>query len=243
LTLGITVSNFAQSLIAFFIIRRNWREWLTFTFITVAVGVALMLFTNLIYPRWSTFFFSPSDLLYETRHTGNVQRLDAGKRVVLLSKNFFLYNVVAADPMQRIMDKEDREPFPRFNLLYSHPSLAEYRQHRYGPPAIFLWGVLLLGAFASFLVQNRKSIHLSFQLTALALFVFNFALHFDYGLELFLYTPNWTYLLVIFVALSLANLAHHRYMHVFMAACLLALIVNNGTFIRVLANAIQPFLP
>jgi hypothetical protein len=242
-TLGITVSNFAQSLIAFFIIRRNWREWLTFTVITVAVGVALTLFTNLIYPRWSTFFFSPSDLLYETRHTGNMQRLDVGKRVVLLGKNLFLYNVVAADPMQRTMDKEDRQPFPRFNLLYSYPSLVEYRQHRYAPPAIFLWSMLLLSACVLFIIKNRKSPFWNFQLTALALFFFNFFLHLDYGLELFLYTPNWTYLLVIFVTLSLAEFANWRLVQLTLAASLLALTVNNVVFLRVLSGIIQPYLP
>lgn len=242
-TLGITVSNFAQSLIAFFIIRRNWREWLTFTFITVAVGVALTLFTNLIYPGWNTFFFSPSDLLFETKHTGQVQRIDALQRTTLLGKNIFLYSMAAPTPTQRTIDKEERLPFPRLNLLYVHPTLVEYRQHRYGPPAILLWGALLLGAFASFAVQNRKSPHLRFQLTALALFAFNFALHFDYGFEPFLYTPNWTYLLVIFAALSLAGMANRRFMQLTLIASLLAIMVNNVVFLRILSGIIQPYLP
>lgn len=242
-TLGITVSNFAQSLIAFFIIRRNWREWLNFTFITAAVGVALTLVTNLIYPRAITFFFSPSDLLLESRHAGNIQRLDAAQRTVLLAKNLFLYNIVAADPMQRSIDKEYRLPFPRLNFLYTHPSLAEYRQHRYAPPAIILWCILLIGAFVAFAIQRKKSAFWNFQLAACALFFFNFVLHLDYGLEPFLYTPNWTYLLVLFAALSLAGLAQRRFAQLAFAACLLALTVNNIVFIRILADIIQPYLP
>jgi hypothetical protein len=242
-TLGITVSNFAQSLIAFFIIRRNWREWLTFTFITVAVGVALTLFTNLIHPRWSTFFFSPTDMLFETKHTGHVQRVNIMRRTTLLGKNLFLYNMAAPMPMHRGEEKEGRPPFPRLNFFYMHPTVMEYQQHRYGPPALLLWGVLLLGAFTAFLIQNRRSPHLRFQVTALALFGFNFILHLDYGFEPFLYTPNWTYLLVIFVALSLAGLAQRRFAQLTFAACLLTLTVNNIVFVRILADIIQAYLP
>jgi len=242
-TLGITVSNFAQSLIAFFIIRRNWREWLTFTIITVAVGVALTLFTNLMHPRWNTFFFSPSDLLFETKHTGHVQRVNMMRRTTLLGKNLFLYNMAAPMPMHKGEEKEGRAPFPRLNFLYTHPTVVEYQQHRYGPPALLLWSVLLLSALAALIIQNRRSPHLRFQITALALFGFNFILHLDYGFEPFLYTPNWTYLLVIFVALSLAGLARRRFAQLIFAACLFALTVNNIVFVRILADIIQAYLP
>ncbi len=242
-TLGVTVSNFAQSLIAFFIIRRNGREWLTFASITAAIGVALMLFTNLMYPRWSTVFFSPTDLLFETRHTGQIQRIDAPGRITLLGKNLFLYNMAAPAPMHNTEEKEGRAPFPRMNFLYTHPAMPEYQQHRYGPPALLLWSGLLLGAFLAFFIQNRRSPHLRFQVTALALFAFNFLLHLDYGFEPFLYTANWTYLLVMFVALSLSFTANHRFAHLILMICLLALTVNNIAFVRIVAGIIQPYLP
>jgi hypothetical protein len=242
LTLGITVSNFAQGLIAFLLIRRNGREWLTFVSITLAAGVALTLLTNMIYPRWNTFFFSPTDLLFETKHTGHFQ-VNTTKRAVQLSKDLFLHNIAAPKPMHKIEEEDNRLPFPRFNFAYFHPTLVEYRQHRYGPPAIGLWTILLVGAFASFLIQNKKSPHLKVQLTAIVLFGFNFLLHLDYGFEPFLYTPNWTYLTVIFVALSLAYTFRYKAMQFLLFASLLALTINNIVFLRILADIIQPLFP
>lgn len=242
LTLGITVSNFAQGMIAFFMVRRNGREWLTFTSITLALGVALTLLTNMIYPRWNTFFFSPTDLLFESKHAGHFQ-VNMSKRAIQLGKDLFLHNVAAPKPMHKIEEPENRLPFPRFNFAYFHPTLVEYRQHRYGIPAIGLWMLLLVGAFASFLIQNRKSPHLKVQLTAIVLLGFNFLLHLDYGFEPFLYTPNWTYLTVIFVALSLAYAFRYRAMQFVLFASLLALMINNIVFLRVLADIIQPLFP
>jgi hypothetical protein len=242
LTIGITVSNFAQSTISFFLIRRNMREWLAFTSVTLTASVTLTLLSNLIYPGWVTYFFSPSDLLMENKFTGLIQNQPVLERATLLGKNLFLYNVVAPSPMQRVMDKEDRPPFPKFNFLYTDASLVEYRGHYYALPALASWLMVLIGSFAVFIWKRKTSPFWDFQITALTLVAFNFLLHLDYGFEPFLYTENWTYALVVFAALSLHPFSRRIWMHILLTVTFVLLMLNNLAFLRILGKAIEPFL-
>lgn len=238
MTLGITVTNAAQSLVGFAVVRRNVREWLRFVGLLLAAGVALTVFTVIVYPRSMGFFFVPSDLLYESRHAS---RIEGGVRAALVAKNLFLYNVAAVSPDVNVVNKDGRAPFPKFNYFQPPFSLREYF-NPYGFAPFILWLILLGAAFVNFARRGRSSPWFSFQLTFLAVLGLNFVMHLLYGFEPFLYTPNWTYALLLFVALSLLDLPKQEWLEWALILLLATLLVNNGLFLRVLGGHLAPFL-
>jgi uncharacterized membrane protein len=71
--------------------------------------------------------------------------------------------------------------------------------------------------------------------------LFNFVLHLSYGYEPFLYSPDWAYALIFFVALSLAPLAKNRLFQVGMLAFLILLAYNQIQFIQFILATVAPF--
>lgn len=242
LTLGTTITNVAQSLLGFFLIRRNGYQWLQFATLTASAGIALTILTALIYPRHIGLFFVPSDLLLETKHASHLETgLD--DRFVLVSKNLLLYNVAAVAPTVTRVDKSGRAPFPKFNFFHSTYSVREYGYSRLGYPVLALWMILLLGTAARFLWRGKRSPHWTFQLTFLGILSLNLLMHLFYGFEPFLYTPNWTYALIFFTALSLDDLPKQTWLEWGLLAFLLLLLANNGLFLRLLAGNLSPYFP
>ncbi len=244
LTLGITITNAAQGALTFLIVRRDGRQWLQFVTLVASVGIALTVLTALLYPGHIGLFFVPSDLLLETKHASH---LEAGgglpERFVLVSKNIFLYDVAAAPPTVTRVDKEDRPPFPKFNFFHPTYGVREYGYSRLGYPTLALWLILVLAGVARFLWRGKKSPHFSFQLAFLAVLALNLLMHLFYGFEPFLYTPNWTYALLFFLALSLDELPKQDWLEWGLLAFLLLLLANNGLFLRLVAGNLSPYFP
>jgi len=70
---------------------------------------------------------------------------------------------------------------------------------------------------------------------------FNFLLHMNYGTELFLYSSFWTYALILFTALALAEFSGKAWLQSALAVFLLILMVNNFWFIFTIFRALAPF--
>jgi hypothetical protein len=56
---------------------------------------------------------------------------------------------------------------------------------------------------------------------------FNFFVHLHFGKELFLYSANWTYALVLLTALGCAPLFRHAWFRVLLAAFIILLAAND----------------
>ena len=56
---GITVTNFAQTAIAFIFVKRDFRQWLKYGLIVGALVIPLALLNNLVYPNSQPYFFIP----------------------------------------------------------------------------------------------------------------------------------------------------------------------------------------
>jgi hypothetical protein len=82
------------------------------------------------------------------------------------------------------------------------------------------------------------NISLAFGLSVL----FNFALHLNYGYEPFLYSPDWAYALIFFVALSLAPLAKNRFFQGGLLVFLILLANNQYQFFQFIFATIAPFI-
>jgi hypothetical protein len=110
----------------------------------------------------------------------------------------------------------------------------------------FLWGGVLIAALASFAVTLRNE-KLSqpnrLGLALLGCVLFNFAFHFFYGFEPFLYVADWTYALILFVAVGLRPLAHNKWLQVALLILVALLTLNNLSFLSFLMRGIQPYIP
>ena len=246
LTLGITISNVAQSLLAFLLIRRDGREWARFASALLTIGIALTILTVLVYPGNIKLFFVPSDLLMsETQHASYLQAwTQLPNRFALVAKNMLLYDVVAVPPVVSRVDKAGREPFPKFNFFHPPLGLKEYRSFRLGLPTLALWVALLVGAGSRFIWRGKKSPFFPFQLAFLSVLLLNLTLHLFYGREPFLYTPNWTYALLLFIALSFADLPKKQeWLEWTLLLFLFLLLVNNGSFLLLMTSHLSPYFP
>ncbi|MEW6404226.1 MAG: hypothetical protein AB1649_20710, partial [Chloroflexota bacterium] len=104
-----------------------------------------------------------------------------------------------------------------------------------------LW-LLLLAVSASFFLKDLGSTpHLPLMLGLLGSLAFNFLLHMVYGTELFLYTPYWTYALILFLSLAFANLAGRKWFEACLTIFLVTLMANNLSFIFLVLRGLAPF--
>ena len=215
LLFGITVTNFAQGVIGLFFNKFGFWRLVRYCVVVIASAVALTVLTSALYPNSQTFFFVPGDIAFEGHFVKPVYDSPAERlieRFKIVSRTMLLYGVTAPRPLEIIADKPPR---PTIDLKTFEPSthaLASYKGLANIPLA--LWLVLLAGSFLFFIKGLRSSPHLPLMLGLLGNLAFNFILHMNYGTELFLYTPFWTYALIFFIALAFAELADKKWFQV-----------------------------
>ncbi len=243
LVFGVTVTNIAQSMIILFFkkIFGFWRL-IYYGVVVLTISIALTALVSVLYPGNQTFFFVPADLAFEGRfskpiYEGPMERVI--ERVGVVGRAVFLYGVVAPSPMESVARK-NTDPLTEYETFnYRSHLKAWYNGSAYVP--LVLWLVLLAGALFFFLKNVRTSSHTPLMLGLLASIAFNFLLHMNYGTELFLYSTFWTYLLVFFTALALAEFAGHRWLEIVLAVFVLMLMINNGWFILVILRGLNPY--
>jgi hypothetical protein len=241
---GITVTNIAQTAIGLFFNKFGFWKTARYCFLVLTFGVALTVFTSVLYPNAQTFFFVPADLAFEGNFVKPAyeSRLASVKeKLQVVTRAMFLYEVVAPDPLIVISQKKT-DPFPTIDLKtfdWREHKLASYKGLRNIPLAI--WLVFLAGAFIFFIKNARQSRHLPLMLGLLGCLAFNFLMHTTYGTELFLYTPYWVYALIFFTALAYSELSHKKWFEFSLALLAVIIAVNNLWFIFVILRALAPF--
>jgi hypothetical protein len=243
LTFGITLTNFIQNLIGFVISRPRIGDIIRFVGLAISLAVMLSLLHAALYPS-SRLFFLPSDAQGETEFQISVFNdpgWRAAGRVMLLVRTMLLYTVIA--PVPYVFGEEVGGTFPRFNFFRIAPGTYSFSSYDgLGNMLVIAWAVLLLVSGVFFLrdlIRTRKAdLRLAFVLCLL----FNFILHLNYGYEPFLYSPDWAYALIFFVALSLAPLAKNRVFQGSLLAFLIALAYNQFQFFEFIFQTIAPFI-
>ncbi len=242
LLFGITVTNFAQGVIGLFFNKFGFWRLVRYCMVVIAAAIALTVLTSALYPNSQTFFFVPGDIIFETNFVKPVYESPAERlleRFKIVSRTMLLYGVTAPRPLEIIADKPPR---PTIDLKTFEPSthaLASYKGLANIPLA--LWLTLLAGSFLFFIKGLRTSPHLPLMLGLLGNLAFNFILHMNYGTELFLYTPFWTYALVFFIALAFADLADKKWFQSILTIFVVVLMINNFWFIFVILRGLAPF--
>jgi hypothetical protein len=260
LTFGITFTNLVQNFIGFFVnqfflIERQPNEsrksfWasalkgmIRFAGLTISADVLLSLLHAAWYPS-SKLFFLTADAQAEKNFAYSIFQEPAWKaigRVTLLIRTILLYTVVAPRPY--VFVKEVGGMFPRFNFFKIVPGVFSYSAYDgLGNLLVMAWALLLLAAGVFFLWNliraRRADLSLAFALCVL----FNFALHLNYGYEPFLYSPDWAYALIFFVAFALAPLAKHRLFQGGLVIFLILLAYNQFQFFQFIFETIAPFV-
>jgi len=222
LSFGITITNFAQTALAFLLVKRDFRQWLKYGLIVGAFVVPLALLNNIVYPNSQPYFFNPSSLTTESDNTfiPTVARGMAVLRVMVL------HSVVAPDPL--ILEEEI--PFLKVWIFKAEPMRSSEYDTWFGTTLVFFWlGLILSGGFL-FLKEWKKQDN-RFPHAFILIMLFNFALHLRYGKDIFLYSTNWTYALVLFLSLAWRELAKKRWFQIILLVFLALLLANNSRLI------------
>ena len=234
MTIGITYTNFAQNVIALFAVRPNIKQMFRFVVSVLVFLVLLTLLNNVLYPDSNPLFFIPSTLQAEQANFFPLNSL----RIVGLIRGFAFHNIIAPTPI--FYDKDI--PFIQFRFF--KPEINEIS--RYDLPiqkiTVWFWLALLIVGAILFLITIKKNQHLRLSLGLVGGILLNVMLHLRYGKELFLYSQNWTYALVLLLALSWRILGDKRWFQVVLLIFLGLLIWNNGillqTILEVLASQV-----
>jgi hypothetical protein len=251
LTFGITLTNFVQNFIGFTLqtlkvsktFRDSIKEIVRFSGLTVAIGVLLSLVHAAWYPSSKLFFLlsgtqAEKDFAYSIFQDPSWRAVG---RVILLARTIFLYTVIAPKPY--VFVKVDGGDFPRFNFFKIVPGTFSYSAYAgLGNILVMVWALLLLAASVMFFINMLRTRKTDLALTFALCILFNFILHINYGYEPFLYSPDWAYALIFFVAFALTPLARNRFFQGGMFIFLVLLAYNQFRFFQFIFETIAPYL-
>lgn len=219
---GITITNFVQTAIAFIFVKRNFWQWVKYGIIVGALVIPLTLLNNMVYPDSQPYFFTPSSLSAETDNTfaPGIGRASAILRVMAL------HSIVAPDPL--ILEEEI--PFLKVWIFKADPMRLSKYGTWFGKSLAYLWfGLLLFGGFL--FMKNLKKQDNRFSFAFVLILLFNFALHLRYGKDLFLYSTNWTYAIILFLAFAWQEYADKRWFQIMLLVFITLQFANNSRLI------------
>lgn len=229
---GITISNFAQTVFAHILVKRNIKQWIIYGAIVSALVFPLNLLNNYIYPDASPYFWDFNALGWE-------------------EKNVFAQNLVRANYLGRVMVMSSFVA-PEPLLLKEYPPIMKVWMFRasirkapmqiaqyYGwfeSSVAYLWlGFVALGGVL--FLKNLRKQDLRFPLTFIITILFYFALHMRYGKDVFLYSANWTYAILLFLALAWQEFSKKRWFQLSLLGFVGLMLANNMRLILFMLTA------
>jgi hypothetical protein len=234
---GITISNVGQTFITHFFVKRNLKQIIVYGVIIVALVVPLSLLNNWVYPNAHPYFWDFSSLEGEGKNSfaPTLQRTEYLVRVMAL------HSFVAPEPLLIF----DGWPFPktwmfRASIKKEPMQIAEY-ESALGNGLAFAWmGLLLLGAV--FFFKNIRKQDNGYFIAFIVTLLFYFALHLNYGKDVFLYATNWTYIVILFLALAWRELAERRWFQILLLVFALLVLTNNADLYLTMMQNTAPYV-
>jgi hypothetical protein len=243
LTFGITLTNFVQNCIDMLVLRPRWREILRFMAWTISLGIILSLIHAALYPS-SKLFFLLSGVKAEGEFSISVFSEPSWRaigRIVLLVRTILLYTVIA--PRPHVFGADIGGTFPSFNFFKISPGTFAFSNYvGLGNLLVIIWVLLLFAAGIDFLRKLIRTRKVDFSLAFALSLLFNFALQLNYGYEPFLYSADWAYALVFFVAFGLAPYAKYHWFQYGMLLFLALLAYNQFQFFAFIFQQVSPFI-
>jgi len=242
LVFGITVTNLIQTCILYFFKTPRVKVIIKYVLIVVFITAGLNLLQVWIYPN-ARSLFQPSNLLHEQYYILNP--FDFSWRSVgrfsLIARAIPLYGIVAPTPF--ILTQElgmDVPNFRTYQILLGEFHVASYRG--LADITVKFWIIILAIAGILFILDLfRSPKQVLFPLSLLLCAGFSFIFHIVYGDDPLLYSPNWVYALVLFVALALQRWADRRWLQLMLIVFLILLMNTNLKLIHQIMEVSAPF--
>lgn len=232
-TMGVTLTNFAQIVIALFGAKPNLRFVVKYIFIVVVLVVSSTLVSNLAYPNAGPYFFVPSSFLAERQ---NVRAVSLNRSQALI-RAFLFNDIVAPSPLLSHKDIA----FTQFRFYRAE----DFEISEYSTPlqsvTVWTWFAFLSVA-AFFFIKDFKSHKVGLTRSLMACVMFNLLFHLRYGKELFLYSPNWTYAVVLLLGISWKNLLAHKRFQILLIAFLVLLMFNNAALLYTIISISSQYI-
>ncbi len=241
LVFGITITNLAQTAILFFVTQpRRIKTLIQYGLLVVAIGFVLNLIQVALVPVAQPLSLSNvrAEQGYQFDAQESAWRMRG--RVVLTIRAVALYGIVAPEPF--ILTKELGVDFPNFRTFKI--SDGEFHVAGYsglGDVLAKTWMLILAASLALFAWDWLKGNRNTLALGLLLCVGFNLALHVIYGDDPLLYSPDWVYALVLFVAFALQRFAAQKWFLAALSVFLIALITNNLYLLEQIMQASAPF--
>lgn len=239
---GITVTNLIQTCILYFVNHSRFKVIFKYVILVVFFTALLNVLQVWLYPNARSLFL-PSNLLHEQQYVFNPFDLSwrAVGRFMLTLRAILLYGVVAPTPF--ILMEEigmDVPNFRTYQILLGEFHVAAYRG--LADVTVKFWIVILATAVVLFLLglfRSRKQMLLP--LSLVLCLGFSFVLHLVYGDDPLLYSANWTYALILFVAFVLQTWADRRWLQLILIGFLILLMISNLQLIHQIMDVSAPF--
>jgi hypothetical protein len=242
LVFGITVTNIVQTCILYFLASPRLKQIFKYVSLVLLITFGLHLLQVWMYPN-ARSLFQPSNLLHEQYYILNPFDFSwrVAGRLALIARAVPLYGVVAPTPF--ILLEEigmDVPNFRTYQILLGEFHVAGYRG--LADLTVKFWIVILGIAGIVFLMDLLKSPKQALlPLSLLLCLGFNLALHVVYGDDPLLYSPDWVYALVLFVALAFQKWAERTWLQLLLLLFLVMLIGTNLGLVRQIMEVSAPF--
>lgn len=229
---GITISNFAQPVFAHILVKRNIKQWIIFGAIVSVSVFPLSLLNNYIYPDASPYFWDFQALGWEEKNVfpQTIQRANYLGRIMVLS------SFVAPEPLLL----KEYPPILKVWMFRASIRKAPMQIGQYygwfESMVAYLWlGFVALGGVL--FLKNLRKQDLRFPSTFIVTILFYFALHMQYGKDVFLYTANWTYAILLFLALAWQEFSGKRWFQFSLLGFVWLMLANNTRLILFMLTA------
>jgi hypothetical protein len=241
LVFGITVTNLIQTCILYVFNYPRIKVIVKYVLLVLLITAGLNLLQVWMYPN-ARALFQPANFEREGYYIWNP--FDFSWRMIgrfsLIARAVPLYGVVAPTPF--VLKEELGVEFPNFRTYQI--LLGEFHVAGYRGPAdltVKVWIVILAVAGLLFLLDLCRSPKQAlFPLSLVLCLGFSFLLHLVYGDDPMLYSPNWVYALILFVALMLQRWADRRWLQLFLLV-FLGLLINTN--LRLIYQILEVSLP
>jgi hypothetical protein len=242
LVFGITISNFIQTCILYFLKQPHIKVIAKYVLMVIFIILMLNILQVWIYPNAKPVFV-PANLLIEQRYRfgGFEFSWRAIGRFSLIVRAVLLYGIVAPKPF--ILTKELGANFPNFRTFQI--TIGEFHAAGYTGLAdltVKFWMIILATAGILFILNLLKTPkQVWFSMGLVFCLGFSLVLHIVYGDDPLLYSPNWVYALVLFVALSLQKWADYKWFQIAMTVFISLMMIVNLNLIHQIMSVSLPF--
>ena len=235
LVFGITMTNLAQTVILYFFHTPRLKKIFIYGLVVVGSVFLLNLLQGTIYPAADPL--TPAHLLGEKAYNSGIESSwKLRGRALLTARAISMYGIVAPTPF--ILTEELGMTAPNFRTF--EITVGEFHVAGYSGLADVtakLWLLILAAAFVFFAWRwFKEKPRPLFTLGLLVCVGFNFALHLVYGDDPMLYSPDWVYALVLFMAFTFAPLANRKWIQLALIGFLvLMMVVNVGLLEQIMS--------